>query len=91
MWSCRREENNLGFWQPWVSLLPMLTEVFCCRTVTSCSSFCMGLIVIWRSATAVSKCCNWTEYGAQVHGAKYSEKNVERVANSPTYLEVVIN
>lgn len=59
------------------SLLPVLSEIFGCRTVTSCSLFCMGLIarILWRSATAVGKCCNRTEYGAGLHGAKYSEKS----------------
>lgn len=62
-----------GFGSPGC-LLPVLNEIFSCRAVTSGSSFSMGLIAIWGSATGVIKCCNWTEYGAQLHHAKYSEK-----------------
>lgn len=44
---------TLFLWQPWVSPLPVLSEV----TVT-CSLFCMWPRVTWRSVTVVTKCCN---------------------------------
>lgn len=73
-----------GFLQPWVFPLPVLSEVIGCRTVTSCSLFCMGPRVAWRSVTPVTKHCNWAKY------AKYSGNNAERIANTLTYLKVAI-
>lgn len=74
----------LVFWQAWVSPVPVLSEVIGCRTVTSCSLFCMGPRVTWRIVTVVTECCNWAKY------AKYSENNSERIANTVTYLKVAI-
>lgn len=73
----------LFLWQPWVTPLPVLSEVTGSRTVT-CSLFCMGPRVTWRSVTVVTKCYNSAKY------TKYSENTAERIENTLTCFKVAI-